>query len=172
MGGFGMNAKKLKGMKVLDKNGVEIGNVSDLGIDCDEFKIRNILVSTGGFFSKKYFIVDAGQLAGIDNIMHLKSSKEEQMPAVSLKKLAISGDYFFKNFRYRVVRSDNSNFFGVVGDITFNLNNSLLFNAVVEQVPDGRFGRTYFNASLEDFSKVAIVMTLNLGDNEIKERIN
>lgn len=105
-----MRATELRGMKIMDKNGVELGKVSDLGIDCDEFKIRNILVSTGGFFSKKYFIVDAGQLAGIDNIARLKSSKEEQMHAVSLKKLAISGDYFFKNFRYCVVRSDNSNF--------------------------------------------------------------
>lgn len=42
-----MNARKLKGMKVLDDIGFVMGKMSDLGIDCDKFKIKNILVSTG-----------------------------------------------------------------------------------------------------------------------------
>lgn len=57
-----MNAKKLKGMKVLDNTGEVMGKVSDMGIDCEQFKIKNILVSTGGLFSKKYFTLDIKEI--------------------------------------------------------------------------------------------------------------
>lgn len=45
-----MRAKKVKGKKVWDNEGFEMGRVADLGIDRDEFKIKSILVSNGRFF--------------------------------------------------------------------------------------------------------------------------
>jgi len=160
-------------MKVLDNTGEVIGKVSDLGIDCDEFKIKNVLVSTGGLFSKKYFTVDVKEIGKINSNVHLKYSREEQNPAFSLKELEMSAPevYFFKNFQSRIVRNEDSNFFGLIDDITFDLNDNL-FDVVVEQVPDGKFGKSYFSASLEDFSEIDVLMRLNLGKDEIKARIN
>lgn len=92
-----MNAKKIKGMKVLDNNGIQIGKVSDLGIECEQFKIRNILISTGGIFSKKYFTADIDEINKINSNIHLKSSKEEQNIATPIE-VSSPEDYFFKNF--------------------------------------------------------------------------
>jgi len=159
MGGFGMNAKKLKRMKVLDKNSIEIGKVSDLGINLDEFKIENILVSTGGFFSKKYFIVDVNEINEIGNQVHLKSSKEEQNIAISMEELKLSfpQDYFFKNFQNRIVKTDKRPLWGLISDIKFNLNDNLTFDVVVEKLQGGPLGKPSFIASLEDFSNVDII---------------
>ncbi len=156
-----MRAKRIKGMKILDNNGVQIGKVSDLGIDCDEFKIKNILISTGGFFSKKYFTVYIEQIGKIDSHLHLKSSKVNQPHAVSFNELErdVTEDYFFKNFQYRVVKTNEEPVLGLIKDIIFDLKNDLTFDVVIEKL------------SLEDFSNVDILMTLKLDKNEIKKRL-
>lgn len=169
-----MRGKQLKGMKVLDNDGIAVGKVSDLGINCDEFKIESILVSTGGFFGKKYFTVDLGQIGEINDYLHLKSSKISQTPAVSFKELEMQSPevYFFKNFQYRIVQNVDSNFFGLVDDIKFDLRDNLIFDVIVEQSHDKKFGKTYLTTSLKDFDEVDVLMILNLGKDQIKERIN
>ena len=168
-----MRAKRIKGMKILDNNGVQIGKVSDLGIDCDEFKIKNILISTGGFFSKKYFTVYIEQIGKIDSYLHLKSSKVNQPHAVSFNELErdVPEDYFFKNFQYRVVKTNEEPVLGLIKDIIFDLKNDLTFDVVIEKLVGGPLGKPSFTASLEDFSNVDVLMTLKLDKNEIKKRL-
>jgi sporulation protein YlmC with PRC-barrel domain len=165
-----MNAEKLKGMKVLDNDGVQIGKVSDLGIDCEQFKIRNILISTGGIFSKKYFTADIDEINKINSNIHLKSSKEEQNIATPIE-VSSPEDYFFKNFQYRVVKTNEEPLLGLIKDIIFDLKNDLTFDVVIEKLVGGPLGKPSFTASLEDFSNVDILMTLKLDKNEIKERL-
>ena len=168
-----MNAKKIKGMKVLDNNGIQIGKVSDLGIECEQFKIRNILISTGGIFSKKYFTVNIEEIDKIDSNMYLKSSKEEQNIAVPLEELKVSSPegYFFKNFQNRIVKTNEEPLLGLIKDIVFNLKDDLAFDVVIEKLVGGPLGKPSFTASLEDFSNVDILMTLKLDKNEIKKRL-
>lgn len=169
-----MNAKKLKGMKVLDNTGKVMGKVSDMGIDCEQFKIKNILVSTGGLFSKKYFTLDIKEINEINNQVHLKTSKEEQNIAIPMKQLEVSSpeDYFFKNFQNRLVKTTEQPLLGLINDIKFDLKNNLTFDVIVEKLHGGPLGKPSFIASLEDFSNIDILMTLNLDKNEIKKRLN
>ena len=57
------NADDIRGRKVLDKTGAEIGSVDDLMIDDREKKVRFLLVASGGFLGlgdKKFLVpVDA-----------------------------------------------------------------------------------------------------------------
>lgn len=168
-----MQATKLKGIKVLDKYRVEIGKVSDLGVNLAEFKIENILISTGGFFSKKYFTVDINEIEEINSELHLKSSKEEQNIAISLEELKLSSpyDYFFKNFQKRLVRTNDEPILGLIKDIIFDLKDNLTFDVIIEKFHGGplTLGKPSFTASLEDFSSFDIVMTLKLDRNGVKE---
>lgn len=106
--------------------------------------------------------------------MHLKTSKEEQNIAVPMKELEISSpqDYFFKNFQNRLVKTNDQPLLGLINDLIFDLEDNLTFDVVVEKLHGGPLGKPSFIASLEDFSNIDILMTLNLDKNEIKERLN
>jgi sporulation protein YlmC with PRC-barrel domain len=173
MGGFGMNAKKLKGMKVLDKNSIEIGKVSDLGINLDEFKIENILVSTGGFFSKKYFTVNLEDLGEIDNYIHLKCSKGDIDYDADLElRNSKYGRYFFKDFRDIYVGSADAIPIGQVKDLYINFDNNLTFKVVVEATRvRGRYKNDYFAIYPGDIDDIREFITLNLTKDEIKQKI-
>ena len=166
-----MRAMELKKMMVLDNNGAEIGKLSDLGIDYDEFKIRNILVSAGGFFSKKYFYVDVGDLDGIDTCVHVKRS-EEGIDQVDLKNVTYER-YFFRDFQNLYSASADAILIGPVKDLCINLDDNLTFKPVLDAMRlCGRYRKNdCFIIDLDDIDAITEFIALNLTKDEIKQRI-
>lgn len=166
-----MRATELNGMKVQDKNGVEIGKLSDLGINLDEFKIENILVSTGGFLSKKYFTVNLKDLGEIDNYIHLKRSKEDIDQYADLESRNHEYErYFFKDFQNIYVASADARSVGPVKDLCSDLQGSA-FKIVIEATR-GKFTKNdHFMINPEDITDIKEFIILNLKKDEIKQRV-
>ncbi len=166
-----INAKKLKGIKVLDSNGIQIGKMSDLGIDCDEFKIKNILASTGGFFGKKDFILNMEDLAEINDSIHLKCLEEDidQLSDLELKNSAYDS-YFFKDLQNIYVVSADAMPVGPVKELCIDLN-ELTFKIIIE-VTRGKFSKNdYFMIHPDDIGDIREFIILKLKKDEIKQRI-
>lgn len=166
-----MRATELNGMKVQDKNSVEIGKLSDLRINLDEFKIENILVSTGGLFSKKYFTVTLEDLGEIDNYIHLKCSKEDIDQDADLESRNHEYErYFFKDFQNIYVASADARSVGPVKDLCTDLQGSS-FKIVIEST-SGKFTKNdHFIINHEDIKDIKEFIILNLKKDEIKQRI-
>jgi sporulation protein YlmC with PRC-barrel domain len=68
----------IRGRKVLDKNGDEVGKVDDLLIDDSEHKVRMLQVESGGFLglgeTKVLIPVDA--ITKIDEHIHINHTRE------------------------------------------------------------------------------------------------
>lgn len=71
-------SEDIRGRKVLDKNGDEIGKVDDLMIDSQEHKVRLLQVESGGFLglgeTKVLIPVDA--ITKIDDHVHINHTRD------------------------------------------------------------------------------------------------
>lgn len=166
-----MRVAELKGMTVLDNQRIEIGKLSDLGINLDDFTIKNILVSTGGFLGKKYFTVNLEDLGEIDNYIHLKCSKEDIDRKADLEsKNSKYEHYFFKDFQNIYVSTADAIAVGPVRDLCISLQ-ELAFNVIVEATR-GKFSKNdYFEIYSDDINDIKEFIILNLKKDEIKQRI-
>lgn len=167
-----MRANDLKGKSVLDVQGVEIGKLSDLGINCEKFTIENFLVSTGGFFGKKYFTVGIEDLGEINDGILLKCSGENIVDQnVDLKwKNSVYEYYFFKDFQDIYVASSDAIPVGPIKDLCISQGTGLTFEVIIEATR-GKFSKNdYFRVSPEDISDIQKLI-LTLTKDEIKQRI-
>lgn len=168
-----MRANDLKGMNVLDDHGVKIGKLSDLGINCEKFSIENFLVSTGGFFGKKYFTVGIEDLGEINDVIHLKCSGENIVDQnVDLKwKNSAYEYYFFKDFHDIYVASSDAIPVGPVKDLCISQGTGLTFEVIIEATR-GKFSKNdYFMVSPGDIGDIREFIILTLTKDEIKQRI-
>ncbi len=73
-----MKVSEFLGTKVLDKNAVEIGKVSDMYFDPKEGIISAITISTGDFgLRKKDLEVEIGEIAELGDYLLLKITKAD-----------------------------------------------------------------------------------------------
>lgn len=73
-----MNVSEFLGTKVLDKNGFEIGKVSDMLINPEEGIINFISISTGEFgIRKKDLQISPGDVNVMGDYLLLKLSRED-----------------------------------------------------------------------------------------------
>ncbi|MGI8485269.1 MAG: PRC-barrel domain-containing protein, partial [Thermomicrobiales bacterium] len=67
-------AEDIRGRKVVDKNGDDIGDVDALMIDTDEAKVRFIQIGAGGFLGigEKHFLIPVDAITSInDDTVHV-----------------------------------------------------------------------------------------------------
>jgi len=69
--------KSLEGKVVLAKEGMEIGKIQDMVIDPAECRLHNVIISMGGTFNRKQFLISSDDIAEIGDYMILKLSKEQ-----------------------------------------------------------------------------------------------
>ena len=69
--------KNLVGKTVLSEDAMTVGKIEDMVIEPKECLIHQILVSTGGTFSKKHLMISDTDIKHIGDYMVLKLSKEE-----------------------------------------------------------------------------------------------
>jgi len=69
--------KNLEGKVVLAKEGMEIGKIQDMVINPSECLINNVIISMGGTFNRKQFLISSDDIAEIGDYMILKLSKEQ-----------------------------------------------------------------------------------------------
>ena len=72
-------AEDVRGRKVLDANGDEVGDVEDLMVDDREIKVRFLQVGTGGFLGigETKFLVPVDAITSIDgDHVHIDQSRE------------------------------------------------------------------------------------------------
>lgn len=76
-----MKVSEFVGKKVLDKNAVEIGKVSDVDLMPKEGVIGSIMVSTGDLLRNKTFEIKSGDIAQIGDYMllNLEGTKIAEM---------------------------------------------------------------------------------------------
>jgi sporulation protein YlmC with PRC-barrel domain len=84
----------IRGMKVLDKEGVEIGHVSDLFIDRAARKIRMLEVRAGGFLGlgERHFLLPVDAVTSVaQSEVHVRETlkRVEQAPAYDPKLLEL-----------------------------------------------------------------------------------
>jgi sporulation protein YlmC with PRC-barrel domain len=165
-----MRATELKKMVVLDNRDVEIGKVSDICIDLDKFKVENILVSTGGFFSTKYYILNMEDLAEINNSIQLKCLEEDidELSDVELKNSAYES-YFFNDLQNIYVVSADAVTVGPVKELCIDLI-ELTFKIIIEST-HGKFSKNdYFMIHQDDISDIREFIILKLKKDEIKQK--
>jgi sporulation protein YlmC with PRC-barrel domain len=69
--------KNMVGKVVLAQKGMEVGKIEDMVIDPKGCLIHNIIISTGGAFSKKHFMISDTDIAEIGDYMILKLDKNQ-----------------------------------------------------------------------------------------------
>jgi sporulation protein YlmC with PRC-barrel domain len=77
-------AEDIRGRKVLDKNGDEIGHVDDLFVDETASKVRFLQVAAGGFLGlgEKKFLVPVNAITRIDDQhVHIDQTRQRVMGA-------------------------------------------------------------------------------------------
>ncbi|MGB9838803.1 PRC-barrel domain-containing protein [Methanothermobacter sp.] len=73
-----MKVTEFLGRKVLDKNAVEIGKVSDLELDPEKGVVNSIIISKGELSLKqRTFIVDMDNVSKVGDYVILKISADE-----------------------------------------------------------------------------------------------
>ncbi|MBI5680554.1 MAG: PRC-barrel domain-containing protein [Methanobacterium sp.] len=72
-----MQVSEFLGKKVLDKNAVEIGKVSDVDLMPKEGVINSIMISTGELLRNKTFEIKSDDIAQIGDYLLLKLEEEE-----------------------------------------------------------------------------------------------
>lgn len=76
--GVKMKVTEFLGRKVLDKNAVEIGKVSDLELDPEKGVVNSIIISKGELSLKqRTFIVDMDNVSKVGDYVILKISSDE-----------------------------------------------------------------------------------------------
>ncbi len=69
----------IRGRKVIDRHGADIGHVSGLFIDADERKVRMVELRTGGFIGigERHFLLPVDAIASVDeHDVHVNESGE------------------------------------------------------------------------------------------------
>jgi len=77
-------AEDIRGRKVVDKSGDEIGDVDALMIDTQESKVRFLQVGAGGFLGigEKHFLIPVDAITRIDDdTVHVDQSKDRLIDA-------------------------------------------------------------------------------------------
>ncbi len=69
--------KNVSGKVVLAQGGMEVGKIDDMVIDPAGCLIHNVIITTGGTFSKKHLVISNEDIAEIGDYMILKLSKEQ-----------------------------------------------------------------------------------------------
>lgn len=69
--------KELVGKPVLSEDAMTVGKIEDMVIDPKGCLIHNVLVSTGGTFSKKHLTISDADIKHIGDYIVLKISKDE-----------------------------------------------------------------------------------------------
>ncbi len=69
--------KDMVGKIVLAQKGMEVGKIADMYIDPKGCLIHNVVISTGGTFSKKYLMISDEDISVIGDYVILKLDKEE-----------------------------------------------------------------------------------------------
>jgi len=90
-------AADVRGRKVLDQNGDEIGEVDDLFIDDDEAKVRFLRIKSGGFLGlgATTFLVPVDAVVRANDAVHINQSRERVAGAPRYDpQLANEPDYY------------------------------------------------------------------------------
>jgi sporulation protein YlmC with PRC-barrel domain len=69
--------KNMVGKVVLAQKGMEVGKIEDMVIDPKGCLIHNIIISTGGTFNKKHFMISDTDISEIGDYMILKLDKNQ-----------------------------------------------------------------------------------------------
>jgi sporulation protein YlmC with PRC-barrel domain len=69
--------KEMVGKVVLAQQGMEVGKIADMYIDPKGCLIHNVVISTGGTFSKKYLMISDEDISVIGDYVILKLEKDE-----------------------------------------------------------------------------------------------
>ncbi len=69
--------KDIVGKVVLAQKGMEVGKISDMYIDPRGCLIHNVIIYTGGTFSRKYLMISDEDISDIGDYMILKLEKNE-----------------------------------------------------------------------------------------------
>ena len=100
-------AEDIRGRKVVDRNGEDIGEVDDLMIDDTEKKVRFIRVASGGFLgmgATKFLIpVDAVARVTIDTV-HVDRQREDVAAAPAYDPDVTTSDYCDRLYGYYGLR--------------------------------------------------------------------
>ena len=75
--------KDLVGKPVISGDAMDVGKIDDMVINPKECLIHNILVSTGGTFSKKHLVISDVDIKSIGDYVMLKLDKEELEQKIS-----------------------------------------------------------------------------------------
>jgi sporulation protein YlmC with PRC-barrel domain len=70
----------IRGRKVIDREGAEVGHVSDLFVDKDESKVRVLQIRAGGFLGlgDQHFLVPVGAVTSVSSDeVHIDQSREK-----------------------------------------------------------------------------------------------
>jgi sporulation protein YlmC with PRC-barrel domain len=69
--------KDIVGKVVVAQKGMEVGKIADMYIDPEGCLIHNVVISTGGTFSKKYLMISDMDIQDIGDYVILKLTKDE-----------------------------------------------------------------------------------------------
>lgn len=73
----GNHFKDLVGKKVLSKEGVEVGKITDMVIDPRGCLIHNVIITTGTTLNKKHLLISDEDISSIGDYIILNLTKEE-----------------------------------------------------------------------------------------------
>jgi sporulation protein YlmC with PRC-barrel domain len=96
-------AEDIRGRKVVDSNGDDIGDVEELLIDDTEKRVRFIEVASGGFLGigETRFLIPVDAIKKIDNsVIHVDRTRQDVMSAPHYDPELINEDYFTRVYTY------------------------------------------------------------------------
>src|SRR5690606_11317235 len=100
-----MKSSEFIGMKVLDKEANEVGNIAEISLKLKKCLVEYIFVSTGGTLNKKYFAITDEDIAEIGDYVLLKLNQKDVEDKVHLDKIEdwAPKDSLLKNIMGKIV---------------------------------------------------------------------
>ncbi|MGV8144064.1 MAG: PRC-barrel domain-containing protein [Methanothermobacter sp.] len=166
-----MKSSEFIGMKVLDKEANEVGNIAEISLKLKKCLVEYIFVSTGGTLNKKYFAITDEDIAEIGDYVLLKLNQKDVEDKVHLDKIEdwAPKDSLLKNIMGKIVISQKGMEIGKIDDMYIDPKGCLIHNVVIST---GRtFNKKHLMISDEDIQDIGDYVILDLTKDQVEERI-
>jgi sporulation protein YlmC with PRC-barrel domain len=167
-----MKASEFIGMKVLNKEAVEVGKIADLAMNLKECLVDKIIIVTGGTLNKKYFAVVENDLAEIGDYVQLKLDNKEVDEVTKVDKIdtLMNNEFHYKDLVGKPVISEDAMDVGKIEDMVIDPKKCLIHDIMVST--GGTFSKKHLMISDVDIEHIGDYVKLKLTKDILNQKIS
>ena len=167
-----MNASDFIGMKVLNKEAVEVGKIADFAMNLKECLVDKIIIVEGGALKKKYFAVTENDLAEIGDYVQLKLDKHDLDKVTKVDKIEdlMKNEFHYKDLVGKPVLSGDAMEVGKIENMVIDPKKCLIHNVLVST--GGALSKKHLVISDVDIKQIGDYVVLKLDKKDLEQKIS